>query len=35
MDSLISNSTLKLYENKGHEIIGDTRFAKDILEFIK
>ncbi|KKL61986.1 hypothetical protein LCGC14_2189760 [marine sediment metagenome] len=35
MDSLINNSTLKLYENKGHEIIGDSRFAKDILEFIK
>ena len=35
MDSLISNSTLKFYENKGHEIIGDARFAKDILEFIK
>jgi len=35
MDSLINNSTLKFYENKGHEIIGDPRFAKDILEFIK
>lgn len=35
MDSLISNSTLKFYENKGHEIIGDPRFSKDILEFIK
>jgi pimeloyl-ACP methyl ester carboxylesterase len=35
MDSLINNSTLKFYENKGHEIIGDIRFAKDILEFIK
>ena len=35
MDSLISNSTLKFYENKGHEIIGEARFAEDILEFIK
>lgn len=35
MDNLISNSTLKFYENKGHAIIGDARFAKDILEFIK
>ena len=35
MDSLINKSTLKFYENKGHEIIGDNRFAKDILEFIK
>lgn len=35
MDNLINKSTLKFYENKGHEIIGDPRFAKDILEFIK
>jgi len=35
MDSLINTSTLKFYENKGHEIFGDPRFAKDILEFIK
>ena len=35
MDSLIKNSTLKFYENKGHEIIGEPRFAEDILEFIK
>ena len=35
MDSLIDKSTLKFYENKGHEIIADSRFAKDIFEFIE
>ncbi len=34
MDSLINNSTLKFYENIGHEVIEDSRFAKDVLEFI-
>ncbi|MHA2007780.1 MAG: alpha/beta fold hydrolase [Promethearchaeota archaeon] len=34
MDSLISNSALKFYKDKGHEIIGDSRFAEDIFEFI-
>lgn len=35
MDSLINDSILKFYENKGHDIISDSRFAEDILEFIQ
>lgn len=35
MANLIPNSTLKLYQDKGHEILGDKRFAKDVYDFIE
>ncbi|MHA1689209.1 MAG: alpha/beta fold hydrolase [Promethearchaeota archaeon] len=35
MATLIPNSILKIYPNKGHDIFEEEQFAEDILNFIK